>query len=231
MENLNLGTEAYATSSPSAQSPPASPTVVDKDGDLYLVVGSAQRAFQVDSRALIRVSRVWKSMVCLPHDTFCFHPLCHSLHLQLTGGWAESRPENGAWVVHWPENDPQAIEILLHIVHLHQSRVPQTLSLDDVFRIAIVVDMYDLARCLGLWPRAWCESSASTLEGLEFEDLTKLAWVGWVFGNTMLFERVLERMVVEIEVDGEGRPVDAAGTPLEELTYLKAMDVIGKWLR
>lgn len=49
--------------SPTALSPPPNATVVDKDGDLYLVVGSEKRAFQVDSRAMVRVSSVWKSMV------------------------------------------------------------------------------------------------------------------------------------------------------------------------
>lgn len=43
--------------------PPPTATAIDKDGDLYLVVGSEKRAFQVDSRALIRVSKVWKTMV------------------------------------------------------------------------------------------------------------------------------------------------------------------------
>lgn len=68
MENLSLGTDTSTPSPHSVHFPPASPAVVDKDGDLYLIVGSAKRAFQVDSRALIRASKVWKSMV-----------RCHSL--------------------------------------------------------------------------------------------------------------------------------------------------------
>lgn len=43
--------------------PPHNATTIDKNGDLYLVVGAEKRAFQVDSRALVRVSRVWKAMV------------------------------------------------------------------------------------------------------------------------------------------------------------------------
>lgn len=122
------------------------------------------------------------------------------------------------------------MEILLQIIHLDQSRVPQALNVDDLFRVAVAVDMYDLGRCLGLWPKVWCESVALTLSGRDFEDLAKLAWIGWVLGNTVLFENVLERMIVEVEVDGEGRPVDAAGTPLEEFEYLRAMDMIGEWV-
>lgn len=121
------------------------------------------------------------------------------------------------------------MEILLHIIHLAQSRVPQGLSVDELFHVAIVVDMYNLAQCLGLWPKTWCKFVMSALIGArEFEDLAKLAWIGWVFGDTALFENVLQRMLVEVEIDGEGRLVDVAGTPLEEFKYLKAMDIIGE---
>lgn len=48
---------------PAALCPPPKATAVDKDGDLYLVVGAEKRAFRVDSRALVRVSTVWKRMV------------------------------------------------------------------------------------------------------------------------------------------------------------------------
>lgn len=47
-------------------SPPRDAMAIDKDGDLYLVVGVEKRAFQVDSRALVRVSSVWKAMVRCP---------------------------------------------------------------------------------------------------------------------------------------------------------------------
>lgn len=43
--------------------PPHDATIIDRNGDLYLVVGNEKRAFQVDSRALVRVSSVWKVMV------------------------------------------------------------------------------------------------------------------------------------------------------------------------
>lgn len=52
-----------ATPSTTILSPPSDATIIDQNGDLYLVVGDEKRAFQVDSRALVRVSRVWKVMV------------------------------------------------------------------------------------------------------------------------------------------------------------------------
>lgn len=148
--------------------------------------------------------------------------------MQLTGGWAESRPERGAWVVNWPEDHPRAMEILLPIVHHHRSRVPRTLGLDELFHVAVAVDVYDLPRCLGPCPKSWCEAVASLLKKtLDLEALAKLGWIAWVFGDKGLFEGVLQRMMVETEIDEDGKLVDASGTGLEEFSYVQAMDIHG----
>lgn len=55
-----------ATPSTTILFPPRDATAIDEDGDLYLIVGDKKRAFQVDSRALVRVSSVWKAMVRYP---------------------------------------------------------------------------------------------------------------------------------------------------------------------
>lgn len=73
--NLSAGhdpSESSESAAPSITilSPPHDATTIDKNGDLYLVVGDEKRAFQVDSRALVRVSSMWNAMVRCPSITF-----------------------------------------------------------------------------------------------------------------------------------------------------------------
>ncbi|KAJ4417731.1 hypothetical protein N0V82_006005 [Gnomoniopsis sp. IMI 355080] len=211
MEGLKLAVGLAPPASPEspALSPPSNATVVDKDGDLYIVVGSEKRAFQVDSRALVRVSSVWKSM--------------------LTGNWAESRPSVGAWIVNFPSDDPYAIEILLHIIHLNTRQIPRagSITIGVLFRVAVAVDMYDLEGCLGLWAKSWCSAVAPVVEATkDVEALARLSWIAWVFGDKSLFQGSLDRLVMELEVDGEGGLVGIGGLDSGDMEVLKAMDLL-----
>lgn len=223
--------------------PPSSATAIDKDGDLYLAVGPDGRAFQVDSRAIIRASEVWKKMVSPPPPLSLdpTHPrnkeiiLTRAIPLQLTGGWAESRPAEGAWVVELSGDDPRAMEVVLHIIHLNNRHIPRRLSGEELFNVATLVDLYQVGGCLGLWAKTWCEPAVRELKGqavqFEFQDLLRLTWIGWVFGNRVIFERAVNKLVLEVEIDGEGCLVDPAGIYLDEFRFLRAMDLESKACR
>lgn len=130
----------------------------------------------------------------------------------------------------WPEDDPAAIETLLQILHLSDSRqIPVVFELEHLFRVAVAIDMYGLAPRLGLWPRAWCKTAVAALK-VAHEDgqLAKLTWIGWVFGNRPVFEGALQRILAEVGLDEEGELVDSAGARLDDFKYFRAMDVLGE---
>lgn len=129
-----------------------------------------------------------------------------------------------------PSNNPRAIEILLHIIHLNTRQIPRAadISVEELFQIAVAVDMYDLCGCLGLWAKGWCSAVSRIVKTTtEVEVLEQLGWIAWVFGDGRMFEHVLEQLVVEVEVDGEGGLVDAQGVGLGD-NFLRAMDLLGE---
>ncbi|KAI1863191.1 uncharacterized protein JN550_009717 [Neoarthrinium moseri] len=138
---------------------PTSPTyiVVDPDGDLHLRVGcnrclgptrdeehshERRTIFVCESRSLSRASPVWKRM--------------------LGGPWKESRPANdpapGEWTVDLPEDDPEAMGIMLNVIHSRFESLPfldEFLSLSLIYKITVLTDKYALTRLLRPWAKSW----------------------------------------------------------------------------
>lgn len=78
------------------------PIIMDKEGDLFLIVGKEldqPKVFRVHSHSMSRASCVFKAM--------------------LYGPFVESKGRQGTedWKVELPEDDPVAFEILLRIIH------------------------------------------------------------------------------------------------------------------
>ena len=101
---------------------------VDPSGNLSLLVGTDdnQKTFVVSSAALCLASPVWRAMV---------NPKGHFLEAN-----SEGRR------VSLPDEDPKYLLLLLNIVHLHFHKVPQVLSTDDLFQMALLCDKYDSVR-------------------------------------------------------------------------------------
>ncbi|KDN59970.1 hypothetical protein CSUB01_10311 [Colletotrichum sublineola] len=101
----------------------------DPDGDLYLHVGTdvepLTKTYLVCSKALSRASRVFKKM--------------------LYGCFAESRPSDGkyAWTVDLPEDRQEALELMLHIIHVNFDLVPEHLQITQLYEFLITADKYD----------------------------------------------------------------------------------------
>ncbi|KAK8029759.1 hypothetical protein PG993_011050 [Apiospora rasikravindrae] len=165
---------------------PAEPATVvfDADGDLVLNVGitkceqypfagvhishvhNVASAFRVCSRAMARASPVWRSM--------------------LFGGFAESKPTSGNWVVNLPDDSPQAMSTLLGIVHAKFDDVPQTVGPHELFDIAVIADKYDLTHLLKPWARVWLDQAWE--QGKKhFQSSILLLWITWVLGDQNYF--------------------------------------------
>ncbi|KAK3312458.1 hypothetical protein B0H66DRAFT_399235 [Apodospora peruviana] len=104
---------------------------IDPDGDLVLSVGFETTfepiEFRVCSSAMTRASPVWKRM--------------------LSGQWAESKPETGEWIVILPEDNPNALETVLEIVHCKLYKSMFSKSTSDLFDITVTANKYDLIHC------------------------------------------------------------------------------------
>lgn len=97
--------------------------------------GENQVTFRVSSKAMCLASPVWRVM------------------LDPSGPFKEARPENDS--VLFPEDDAQALQILLYIAHLQFHSIPETLSFTQLLNLAIICDKYDTARLLFPWFHKW----------------------------------------------------------------------------
>ncbi|KAI1417246.1 hypothetical protein F5Y13DRAFT_185317 [Hypoxylon sp. FL1857] len=167
---------------------------IDPDGDLWLRVGSGQSAvtYIVCSKTLARSSRFFKQL--------------------LYGEFAESKknyiPEgNSNWTVVLPEDNPEAMNTVLRILHAKFDDIPETISVMDLYELTVLTDKYDLAYLLRPWAKGW----AAHIAGIN-GSIPMRIWIAWELGYEDLFEKLVKHLVLNlnaIEI-AEEKPWDDA---------------------
>jgi hypothetical protein len=157
---------------------------LNDSGDRKLIVGQkedGQRIYKVSSVAMSMASPVWKAM---------FNP---------TSGFLESNPDVP---VEFPEDDPDALLILLWIAHLQFHEIPKSISFSWLTELAILCDKYDSVRLLQPFIEQWISPWALLCLEPGYE-----AWlfIAWSFGCEQIFNLLAASLVLSIELDGEGR--------------------------
>lgn len=89
---------------------------------------------QVDANALRRASKVFDRM--------------------LFGPFRESH-QTANWTVELPEDDPEALRIILHAIHGNFGNVPQDLALSKLYDLAMMADKYRMIGSLQPWGHYW----------------------------------------------------------------------------
>ncbi|RYP08026.1 hypothetical protein DL764_002172 [Monosporascus ibericus] len=221
------------------EQPPAR-VEIDPDGDLCLEVGYNKCNFRrgpdgqkhdhehaviyvVDSKALSRSSRVWRAM--------------------LDEGCAESkRPEpDQDWVVELPEEDPEAMLIILNIIHHRYGGVPRgekAMPIHSLYCLTVLTDKYGLTSLLQPWAQTWTKGlkdelprnteAAAGKSSLTLNSLELLLWIAWELGNEQLFRGVYGYLVLNTTVE-EGHLIEEGSkTKLFSTSVSKPPAVCGK---
>lgn len=99
---------------------------ISSDGDVVLIVGAENLRLRVQSQCLRSASEVFSKM---------FGP-----------DWSEgqSLSKEAPTETPLPEDDTDAMQTICYIIHHRNDLVPSHLSAEEVLRIAIEVDKYDL---------------------------------------------------------------------------------------
>lgn len=157
-----------------------SPVALDPSGDLFLIVNQAarQKTFRVSSFAMCLASPVWRAM------------------LSPSGNFKEAHPKNGE--VSFPEDDPDAIFIVLSAVHYQFQNIPKILSSKDLLTLGLVCEKYDVAKLMKPWFHSrWLKSS-------RFKNVGNPALLAWLFQDLETFKKLVDEMVRESKVDEFG---------------------------
>ncbi|KAH7302891.1 hypothetical protein B0I35DRAFT_197159 [Stachybotrys elegans] len=109
------------------------------DGDLVFVVGSEQRRLRVHSQQVRNASPAFNTM---------FQPKFKEGQALLQEGSAE---------VELPEDNADALEIILQVIHGYSDQVPTTLEPSRLLEVARACEKYDMARPLAFAIKVWLD--------------------------------------------------------------------------
>ena len=168
----------------------ASSTSFDEFGDLRLDVGESSTSFLVCSRAMARSSPAFRSM--------------------LYGGFKESKPPVGKWVLKLAEENPEAFTIILNIVHGRLDKVPLNLSNGGsdnsehsatvLYNVAKIADKYLMIRLLRPWAESWIHPFRPR-QAIDTQDYPsnfcgEIATAAWLLGEEIVLAHQLDRAVL-----------------------------------
>ncbi|EEP76428.1 predicted protein [Uncinocarpus reesii 1704] len=122
------------------------------------------------SRHMILASPVFRAMLQ--------RKFSESNTLQLTG-----RVE-----IRLPDDDPDALLILLNIIHGHVRKVPLSVDLITLIQLAILVDKYDIHEAVELFSNFWFDNLKSTIPGEYTDDIPAWICICWVFDRPNEFK-------------------------------------------
>lgn len=172
--------------SSSTNKPDSSTVIFDPSGDLVLVVNKAeeQRRFRVSTKVMSLASPVWRIM------------------LDPSGPFQEAKRENGE--VALPEDDPNALCIVLHIIHFRPRSLPNTIEDDELMSLAILCQKYDIAELVSPWLQTKWELiflSYTHKDGCEASFV-----VAWVFQRFFGYaSSLVTRLILDCTLDDQGR--------------------------
>lgn len=183
--------------------------IIDPDGDIFLdispepdsddsVLDVPEHRFRVSSKVLCLASPVFRAM------------LGSSSHFQE----AKDLRENSTAVIPLEGDNKDALLIILNVAHLNADLIPNTITLDVFYEIAVVCDKYDMARIMIPWTIIWMNPVTDFNKKPGYE---RWLAISWVFRQWRIFLGITRELVLHTELDGDDNLVvdgDSIESPL-----------------
>ncbi|PVI07909.1 hypothetical protein DM02DRAFT_608519 [Periconia macrospinosa] len=137
--------------------------------------------------------------------------LVSSRHLALASGYFKSSLSQEGWMegvrneadgmyhLTTTDWDPDALLILLNILHLHNRKVPRELTLEMLAKMAVLIDYYRCAEATEVFTAMWIEKTAEseTVPSEYNRDLVLWMCVAWVFKIPSTFETTTSIVIAQ----------------------------------
>lgn len=152
---------------------PQTAVYFDPDGDTRLLVTAdgVEKVFIVSSKIMTRVCDSWNHM------------------LSPGGYFTESQPgPDGMKEVSLPDDDGDALSILLNIAHLNFEKVPDGLKFRKLLAVSVLTDKYGATKLVRPWVKAWVGQQIHKLEAFGHEEWL---WMAWEFGLQCHFDTLV----------------------------------------
>ena len=108
--------------------------------------------------------------------------------------------------------DPDALLIILNIIHGHTRKVPQVVDLTMLTKIAVLVDFYECYEAVEIFSNMWMDSLKEDLPQSISTKLTQWIWVTWVFNKPKQF-----KAATRIAGRQNKGPIETDGLPIPQI--------------
>ncbi|KAF1925450.1 uncharacterized protein M421DRAFT_423767 [Didymella exigua CBS 183.55] len=178
---------------------------IDRHYDLTLIVRNpdhtdGQKAFQISRSAMCHVNDIWTNM--------------------LTGKWAESKQSN----VELPDDSWKALLLVLHMAHSQFAQLPDELSVEELWALAVLTDKYNLAEIVRviLELKKWLVPYKTEWTKWPLHpQIQELAEITMVFGLDEDYEYLVDRLAIEVELVQDGDTVCRKYGPKDKEVQLR----------
>jgi len=207
-----------SSSLPSVSLPPKHNRVAsiefDLQGDVLLTLLSSAKIakFRVNSNILCLASPVFRAMLG-PKSQF-------RERAALTGRTSASEPLE----ISLSDDDPEALGVIMRIIHLQYDWVPPSLNEDQLYKVAVICDKYSMRQSLEVWLTKW----VSPLVTPPAKPVSGDRWlfIAYAFGKKALFSRLTRDLILQCRSGKDGNLLTGNGETLSEHI---PRHIVGKW--
>ncbi|KAL2004644.1 hypothetical protein VTN00DRAFT_3380 [Thermoascus crustaceus] len=106
--------------------------------------------------------------------------------------WSEGHTLRSEGYIEMPvtDCDPEALLTLLNIIHGHTRRVPRSLDVESLTKIAILVDYYECYEAVEIFSDMWIDRLEGEVPTTYSSELIKWLCISWVFRKNEIFRSV-----------------------------------------
>ncbi|KAF2495659.1 hypothetical protein BU16DRAFT_527437 [Lophium mytilinum] len=177
--------------------------ILDDDGDVTLIVGNLSTKIRVSSQVLRLASPVWKAMFS---DRFA---------------------ESQASEVEFPDDDEEALLVVLRVAHLHFLQLPPAtpMPFHRLLDLAVICDKYDTVKIVRPFITAWSQN----LEELSLQNgYEESLFIAWTFGYHSIYKSLASRLVLSAIIGPDGECLNSGGDFLGPTMPLNSIETILK---
>ncbi|GAP92165.1 putative nuclear pore protein [Rosellinia necatrix] len=193
---------------------------IDPDGDMMLSVGRPGCTYTSCNYDEGRRPNA----ICFHVDSTVVAGASSTLGLVVYSPSAKAATDSKVkWTVKLPDDDPQAMRTVIDILY---GRCPipsldNQMSIEQLLRLTILADRYDLVHLFTKWIGQWVEDMAPYWVNKKFvrqstETLESLLWISWVIGHEPLYAHMILQIAFHSELDDTGELTD----PAEQLCFV-----------
>lgn len=94
------------------------------------------------------------------------------------------------------DDDPPALATVLRILHRQYDWVPESITSDQLFHIAVICDKYDMRQALEDWLKKWLEKLTTNRSG------DKWLFMAYAFQRADLFAKLSKELILNTSTSG-----------------------------